>query len=457
MTNQWFNLIDLRNELEDYDYIHAEIEKATTFKGTNFWILAFAIVIASVGLNTNSTAVIIGAMLISPLMGPINGMGYSIATYNFPMFRQSFKHFTFAVFTSLITSTLYFLISPVSSAHSELLARTSPTIYDVLIALFGGLAGIVAISSKLKGNVIPGVAIATALMPPLCTAGYGLATWQPYFFLGAIYLFTINTVFIAISSVWVSQILGFPIRSVVDAKRRTEINRAIWVVITATLLPSLYFGYQLVVKEQFTENAARFVQSVTVVDGSYLLKHEVNPSRRQIHLVYAGNKLTDMGKSKINKRANDFDLKNPSLFIEQGFATNENYLSEKEELLTEKEKLERRLNKAMMGLEEEKRKSDSILARPMLGKQMLHELAILFPYITACSYADTYLFSANSSAQTKQVGQVVVQHNNAAIAAPEKDKIKQWLVTRLNMPDLLVVYEDTTPEPSPKTKSKRNK
>ena len=187
---------DLTKELEDYDTIHEEIQKDIVFKGTKLWILAFAIVIASIGLNTNSTAVVMGAMLISPLMGPINGMGYSIATYNFRLFRMSLRNFGFAVIAGLLTSTIYFAISPVSTAQSELLARTSPTIYDVLIALFGGLAGIVAISSKLKGNVIPGVAIATALMPPLCTAGYGLATGQFSYFFGAFYLFTINSVFI---------------------------------------------------------------------------------------------------------------------------------------------------------------------------------------------------------------------------------------------------------------------
>src|SRR5674476_666630 len=176
----------------------------------------FAVVVASVGLNMNSTAVIIGAMLISPIMGPINGMGYSIATYNFPLLRQSIKNFSFAVALSLIASTIYFAISPISTAHSELLARTSPTVYDVLIALFGGMAGIVAISSKNKGTVIPGVAIATALMPPLCTAGYGLATGQFIYFFGAFYLFTINAVFIAISSILISQILKFPIRTLID-------------------------------------------------------------------------------------------------------------------------------------------------------------------------------------------------------------------------------------------------
>jgi len=200
---------------EDFEAIHQEVEKGIVFKGTNLWILICAILVASVGLNMNSTAVIIGAMLISPLMGPINGMGYSLATYDFDLFKKSVKNLTFAILVSLLTSALYFFISPVSSAHSELLARTSPTIYDVFIALFGGVAGMLALSSKLKGNVIPGVAIATALMPPICTAGYGLATLQFSFFFGALYLFTINTVFIAVGSLVVSQVLKFPIRNVV--------------------------------------------------------------------------------------------------------------------------------------------------------------------------------------------------------------------------------------------------
>ena len=256
---------NLENELDDFDRIHETISKDIVFKGTNLWILMFAIVVASVGLNMNSTAVIIGAMLISPLMGPINGMGYSIATYNMPLFRQALKNFTFAVFTSLAASTTYFFLSPISTAHSELLARTSPTIYDVLIALFGGLAGIVAISSKQKGNVIPGVAIATALMPPLCTAGYGLATSQIEFFFGAIYLFTINTVFIALSSVAFAQILKFPMSAEVAVANRKKINTWISVVIVLVAFPSIYFGYQLVKKEQFMQQSKEFVKKVGVL------------------------------------------------------------------------------------------------------------------------------------------------------------------------------------------------
>ena len=196
IVNNLIRVFNIKNGLEHFDCMYTTIENDIVFKGERLWILMLAIVLASVGLNTNSTAVIIGAMLISPLMGPINGMGFSIAIHDFILFRKAAKNLTFAIIASLITSTLYFAISPVSTAHSELLSRTSPTIYDVLIALFGGFAGTISLTTKLKGNIVPGVAIATALMPPLCTAGYGLATAQFTFFFGAIYLFTINIVFI---------------------------------------------------------------------------------------------------------------------------------------------------------------------------------------------------------------------------------------------------------------------
>ena len=199
MNTEWIRnlmrFLRLTHEKEEALLIQETIEKGVVFRGTNLWILILAILIASVGLNMNSAAVVIGAMLISPLMGPIAGIGYSIATYNFPLFRKAIKNIGFAAFASILTSFLYFLLTPITTEHAELLSRTSPTIYDVFIAFFGGTAGILAISSKNKGNVIPGVAIATALMPPLCTAGYGLAIGNMNYFLGAIYLFTINSVF----------------------------------------------------------------------------------------------------------------------------------------------------------------------------------------------------------------------------------------------------------------------
>jgi uncharacterized hydrophobic protein (TIGR00271 family) len=205
-----FDKFKLDHEREDLKTVIANIETGVVFRGTNLWILIFAIFVASLGLNVNSAAVIIGAMLISPLMGPIMGMGLGVGINDLRLLRKSMYNFSIATVVALSTSTVFFLISPLSDAHSELLARTSPTIYDVLVALFGGFAGMVATLSKQKGNVLPGVAIATALMPPLCTAGYGLATMQLTFFFGAFYLFIINTVFIALATFIIVRINAFP-------------------------------------------------------------------------------------------------------------------------------------------------------------------------------------------------------------------------------------------------------
>lgn len=428
---------DLTTELEDYDKIHKEIQKDIVFKGTQLWILAFAIVIASIGLNTNSTAVVIGAMLISPLMGPINGMGYSIATYNFRLFRMSLRNFGFAVIAGLLTSTIYFAISPVSTAQSELLARTSPTIYDVLIALFGGLAGIVAISSKLKGNVIPGVAIATALMPPLCTAGYGLATAQFSYFFGAFYLFTINSVFIGISSVVVSQVFKFPIRSIVDPTRKKRINQYISLVILITLVPSIYFGYQLVQEEKFKKNVAGFIKSVTVYQGAYLLRNEINPSAKTIKLVYGGNELSASDKQQIKGRSGDFDLINAKLFIDQGFSINDN-LAQKDEA----ELLKSKVNALTNSLSQSKQKADSLLLKQLTGRQLLKEINPLYPQIKSCSYAETMSFSnEQGSDAAKKMIIVAFGIGSGVLTENEKVKLKKWLTTRLETSNLKIYYE----------------
>lgn len=200
ITEFFINYFSFSGQLVSQAEAEAAIREGVSFKGTNIVILILAIFIASLGLNTNSTAVIIGAMLISPLMGPIIGIGLGVGIHDFALLKRCLRNLLMAAGFSVITSTLYFLISPVNEQHSELLARTSPTIYDVLIGFVGGGAGIVALGSTNKGNVIPGVAIATALMPPLCTAGYGLATWQMDYFLGALYLFVINSIYIAFAT-----------------------------------------------------------------------------------------------------------------------------------------------------------------------------------------------------------------------------------------------------------------
>lgn len=435
LIRKFIEYFSLENDKDDYERIHETISKDIIFKGTNLWILIFAIIVASVGLNMNSTAVIIGAMLISPLMGPINGMGYSIATYNFPLFRKSLKNFGFAVGTSLVASMTYFALSPISTAHSELLARTSPTIYDVLIALFGGLAGIVAITSKQKGNVIPGVAIATALMPPLCTAGYGLATGQFYFFFGAFYLFTINTVFIAISSVAISQILKFPIRTLVDEKQKKKVNRWISGVITLIFIPSVYFGYKLVQDEQFTENVTKFVSNVSIVEGNYLLKHEMDVKNRQLTLVYGGTNMSQDQKKIILSKASDFKLEKSSIEFQQGLAF-DNIFGQN---LTEMDNLKSELRKFQSIVIEKEQSIDSIHKSRLLGEQTFLEIKELYPEISSCIYSDTYLFH-DTLKKPKDV-KVFLFSLKDDISQENKNKIQKWLQSRHKTDYIKVFYE----------------
>ena len=434
VINAILHRLNLDSDLERYDKIHKTIEEGIIFKGTNLWILVFAIIIASVGLNVNSTAVIIGAMLISPLMGPINGIGYSIATYNFPLFRKSVKNFTFAVLASLVASTFYFALTPVSTAHSELLARTSPTIYDVLIALFGGLAGIIAISSKMKGNVIPGVAIATALMPPLCTAGYGLGTGQFNFFLGAIYLFTINTVFIAISSVLISQVLRFPIRTLVDEAQKTRVNQWISGIITITLIPSIYFGYVLVKNEEFQQNAVRFTNNVSLIDGNYLLKNEINAAKKTITLVYGGNTLTDEHKQHIMDKRADFSIDDAELNIMQGFS-----FSEALGRTTEIDNLKGEINKLRAALSEKEKQIDSVAARRRFGGTLLTEAKALYPQIHSCGYSETIEF--NATGEQEKIIVVRFTSKGKVLYNSDKAKINRWLASRLGTERVTIYFD----------------
>lgn len=428
-----YQYLNLEPELEQDDVVFQEINRSVVFRGTNLWILMFAIIVASVGLNMNSTAVIIGAMLISPLMGPINGMGYSIATYDIELFKKSAKNFTFAISASLVASTFYFILSPVSTAHSELLARTSPTIYDVVIALFGGLAGIVAIASKQKGNVIPGVAIATALMPPLCTAGYGLATFQMDFLFGALYLFTINTIFIAIASVWISQILKFPIRSVVDPVKRKRINQTITAVITVVLLPSIYFGYKLVLNEKFTGNAQKFIETVTRFEGNYLLNSKIDASKKFIELDYIGETLNLEQKADLIKKARRLVNNGVVLEINQGVDLN-TMDSDRSEIFSLRDQIREYRDEVNV-------KNQEILDLKnygFQGKKLLLEINALHPEI------ENLAFSAGMLHQLDSAGVQNITSVTLFLARDlmpnDKKSIQNWLEKRLETDALLVNF-----------------
>ena len=318
MARQVRLLLDLRDDT-NYEGTDEAIRQNVNFKSANAWTLVFAIMIASVGLNVNSTAVIIGAMLISPLMGPIVGAGYALGVNDFLLLKNSGRNLLYAVCISLVTSTIYFLISPYNEVQSELLARTSPNFYDVVIAIFGGAAGIVASSRSEKSNAIPGVAIATALMPPLCTAGFGIATLEWKYFLGAIYLFVINTVFICLSTYVFVRYLKFKKVSYANPQEQVKINRWIIGISTVVVIPSLVTAWLLLSQSAFKFKASKFVDSEIKFKGSFLIDKKFNFdfSKSNIQLTLIGAKLDPLVIKSLNEKMGFYGLEGTKLQIDQ--------------------------------------------------------------------------------------------------------------------------------------------
>ncbi len=435
--NNLLQRLDISTEREEYSVIHDIVESGIEFKGTNLWILIFAIFIASVGLNVNSTAVIIGAMLVSPLMGPILGMGYSIATYDFGLFKKALVNYLFAIVAGLLTSAVYFLLTPIYQAHSELLARTQPSIYDVIIALVGGLAGIVAISSKNKGNVIPGVAIATALMPPLCTAGYGLSTGNWPFFFGALYLLTINTVFIGIATLVTVRLLRYPIRNNADPIKKSMANRLVSFIALLTAIPSIYYGYLLVQKENFVQNANNFIANETYIEGDFLLKTEVDASKKRIKLIYGGKTIEGSERQQLAKRKNIYGLHDTDVIIQQGFS-----VADVSKDLSQSERYRAEINQLKTQLSLAIQKQDSVRRLNKLGSPLYLEMKPLFPEIMYCS-ADKQTFFTSLN-KTRSFTVVVL--GSASIKKTNRDvgRINAWLRVRLKSDSLKVYVEKAT-------------
>jgi len=316
-----FNLDeDKANENE----IIEAIKKGVEFRGTNLWVLIFAIFIASIGLNVNSTAVIIGAMLISPLMGPIMGIGLGIGINDFDLIKKAYKNLAIATVIGVVTSAIYFLISPISDAQSELLARTTPTIWDVMIALFGGLAGIVATTRKSISNVIPGVAIATALMPPLCTAGFGLATGNFSFFFGAFYLYFINSVFISLSSFIIVRFLKFQKKTLLDSSREKRVRRYILIVVTITIIPSIIMAYNIVTRSIIEKKIQQFVNNELTFDNAQLISKNFKKvgDKNVLEVFLLGEIIPNDVISRIQKKLKNYGLNDMELKVKQGVGDN---------------------------------------------------------------------------------------------------------------------------------------
>lgn len=325
--------LNLRPDQEGAQVIAESIRLGCEFRGTNLWALIAAIAIASVGLNTNSTAVIIGAMLISPLMGPIIGAGYALSTFDFDLLKMAGRNFLLFVGLSLATSLVYFMISPLGDPTEEIQARTYPTIYDVLIAFFGGIAGIVAYTRKDKGgNIIPGVAIATALMPPLCTAGYGLSRllagygkdW--YIFAGALYLFIINSVMIAFATIIVTRlVLRIRRKQYPDEAVRQRVTRIITAAILVTILPSLWLAYSLIGENNYNKSVQLFLEKEVETLNIPILKTKSSYPDRTIEIFTLGepDSLTQL---QIRRRTEYYNLSGTHIL----FRSAREYLVEKE-------------------------------------------------------------------------------------------------------------------------------
>lgn len=303
----------------NHQEVRSNIIKDITFRGYNVWILICSIVICSVGLNINSAAVVIGAMLISPLMGPILGLGLSIGTNDLENLKASIRNFLIALGVSLLTSTVFFLIMPLHEAQSELLARTQPTFLEALIAIFGGLAGIIAVSRKDTSNVIPGVAIATALMPPICTAGYGLANGNMHFFLGALYLFLLNSVFISIATLIIVRYLHFPFVSFVDKATEKRVKRYIIIISSIIIIPSAYLFIEVTQESIFNSRAELFTQKTFIYQGSEVINQKFTYDKEEsiIEVFMIGKHIPDEVIWAWEQELKRSDLKNTSLKIVQ--------------------------------------------------------------------------------------------------------------------------------------------
>nr|WP_314683378.1 TIGR00341 family protein [uncultured Prevotella sp.] len=321
VIKSYFNVLPDKDSEKD---VIKQITDGINFQGSNLWVLIFAIFIASFGLNVNSTAVIIGAMLISPLMGPIIGMGLAIGIADLTLFRQSIRNYLVSTFISVVTAMIYFTISPITDAQSELLARTSPTLYDVLIALFGGAAGFLALATKGKNNVLPGVAIATALMPPLCTAGYGLAVHNTSYFFGAFYLYFINTVFIAFTTCLGARFMKYHRKEYVNREQMKRVIYYVISIIIITIIPASYMTWNIIKQSVFENNIEQFIAKELQYNGTNILSHEYDLQSKTLQVVAIGNPISTDSIEKAEKTMAAYNLDSYKLKVIQG--TNSNSL-----------------------------------------------------------------------------------------------------------------------------------
>ena len=416
-----------------------QISDGVTFRGANLWVLIFAIFIACLGLNLNSTAVIIGAMLISPLMGPIIGMGLAVGRADLELLKRSLTNYGVSTVISVLTAALYFQLTPLTEAQSELLARTSPTLYDVLIALFGGAAGILAISTGGKGNVIPGVAIATALMPPLCTAGYGLAMGEWSFFFGACYLFFINTVFIALATYLGVRLLQFKPKQFVDKARLAVVNRYIAVIVVVTMLPAVYMTTQIIRQSVFENHVKQFVKQELNQPGTRILSEQADRETKTLDVVALGAALPNEMIEAARQRLADYQLADYQLNVIQG-AQSDSLLLARNNAGTQQSLSG--LDQQHLALQAERvaqleRETADYRRLDALAREIGGEVKAVCPKVESIGLSKITETPVDSGAVRSYV--LAVANSRTPLPATDRDRLAQWLKVRTQADSLRLV------------------
>lgn len=433
----------LRDDRADDQQIDHDLRQGVTMRGTNLWVLMFAIFIASIGLNVNSPAVIIGAMLVSPLMGPIMGIGYGAGILDFALVRSGLRNLGIATAIALLASTAYWLITPLTGAQSELLARTTPTLWDVLIALFGGLAGIIGVTRKQKSNVIPGVAIATALMPPLCTAGYGLANGNWDFFFGALYLFTINGVFIGASAALITRAFHLERKQFDDPAVERRVTLMMATVVTATLLPSLYLAYRMVGDEIFRTRATQFVNDRLELENTHVSDIDIKPRERHIKVYLIGERLPDTRLNEILARMPGVGLPDAGLQVFQSGDERLDMTTLRSSLLAD---LYRDSQQQLAQKEDQISQLRAELQAAREARERIRDVApelnALFPQVSRVLIADSPEWNIGTGAGSSSAVSVVVRAAQP-LSPAQRERIVAWLQMRLHKDEvsLLVARE----------------
>ena len=444
--NKFKYLFSLGDDSCSDQEIIRDIEQGVNFRGAKLWILIIAIFVASLGLNTNSAAVIIGAMLISPLMGPIIGMGLGVSIYDFELTRRSFRNYIVATLFSILTATVYFLLSPFKETQSELLARTSPTIYDVLIALCGGLAGIIALSSRSQrtGNVIPGVAIATALMPPLCTVGFGLATANWAYAAGALYLFLINTIFIAFATLIGARfIMKLQPKNYLDSMVEKRVKRYLYGVVGITMVPALVLTVGMLRRNYFEQHVRQFIRVEMDFPTAQVISHTTDFDAKAFSVVLIGQELDSATLDDVRKRMPLYKLGHAELRVIQG---RQKDVDEKVEKLLQADSKELRHAEGVIAQQQtqiadlEKRIREYEEPGRLSGS-MLREVKVLFPQVSEVTMAKgTTAVSDSLSGSHMQYVAIVMLEDR--LTAQEKEKLVGWVKERTGHQDVKVLVSE---------------